>query len=111
MVPFPSDANVAVVSAYLEALSAYDPDAVPGFVSLEGYLAGRLAIAGLQSCGPEVDRDCFSDRFGSSEPIDLDGFVLRYGEEDNQGSDQVFWTMIDENGEYRPIDTWQEAVP
>ena len=111
VVPFPSDSNVPVVSSYLAALSAYDPDAVQGFVSLEGYLAGRLAIAGLQSCGREVDRDCFADRFGSAEQIDLDGFVLRYGEGDNQGSDEVFWTMIDENGEYRPIDTWQEAVP
>ena len=111
VVPFPSDADVPVVSSYLDALSAYDPDAVPGFVSLEGYLAGRLAIAGLQSCGREVDRDCFTDRFGSSELIDLDGFELRYGEDDNQGSDEVFWTMIDENGEYRPIDTGQEAVP
>lgn len=110
VVPFPSDASVPVVSSYLDALSAYDSDAAPGFVSLEGYLAGRLAIAGLDSCGIAVDRDCFSDRFASTEPIDIDGFVLRYGDEDNQGSDQVFWTMIDENGEYRPVDTRFETV-
>lgn len=111
VVPFPSDPSVPVVSSYLDALSAYHSEAVPGFVSLEGYLAGRLAIAGLQSCGRTVDRHCFSDRFGSSEPIDIDGLVLNYGEGDNQGSDQVFWTMIDENGDYRPLNIWQDVAP
>lgn len=108
VVPFPTDAEVPVVASYLDALEAYNPNGVPGFVSLEGYLAGRLAIAGLQSCGATVDRDCFSERFASSEPIDIDGFILSYGDQDNQGSDQVFWSMIDENGEYRPLDAFTE---
>ncbi|MCQ3807608.1 MAG: ABC transporter substrate-binding protein [Acidimicrobiaceae bacterium] len=109
VVPFPTDAGVAVVASYLDALAAHDPDAVAGFVSLEGYLAGRLAIAGLRSCGPTLDRGCFLERFASSEPIDVDGFMLRYGDQDNQGSDQVFWSMIDENGEYRPLDASTEV--
>ena len=111
VVPFPSAASVPVVSSYLEALSSYKSEAVPGFVSLEGYLAGRMAVAGLESCGRALDRECFSDRFASSEPIDIDGFVLNYGEGDNQGSDQVFWTMIDENGDYRPLSDWQVMAP
>ena len=108
VVPFPTAADNPAVASYLDALAAFDPDGVPGFVSLEGYLAGRLAIAGLQSCGPTVDRDCFSERFASSEPIDIDGFTLSYGDQDNQGSDQVYWSMIDEKGEYRPLDALTE---
>lgn len=110
VVPFPTDAEVPVVASYLAALEALDSEAAPGFVSLEGYLAGRLAIAGLQSCGPTVDRDCFSERFASSEPIDIDGFLLSYGDQDNQGSDQVFWSMIDESGEYRPLGALSEMA-
>ena len=52
VVPFPEDDSLAVVAAYQRALAAYAPDATPGFVSFEGYLAGRLAIAGLEQCGP-----------------------------------------------------------
>ena len=37
----------------------YDANAEPGFVSLEGYLVGRLAIAALDACGAEVTRACF----------------------------------------------------
>ena len=105
VVPFPHDGSVPIVAAYHKALGEYDPDALPGFVSLEGYLAGRLAIAGLERCGVELTRECFMAGFRSSEPFDLDGFELRYGVGDNQGSDTVFLTMIDENGEYVAIDS------
>lgn len=111
VVPFPSDADTPVVSSYLDALAAHDPQARAGFVSLEGYIAGRLAIAALKSCGHTLDRACFADRFRSPEPIDLDGFVLHYGPDDNQGSDQVFWTMIDNNGEYRTLESWEVMTP
>ena len=104
VVPFPTDDSTPVVSSYLNALSAYDRFADPGFVSFEGYLAGRLAIEGLERCGPSVDRACFLDILNSSNEIDIDGFKLRFGD-DNQGSDEVFITVIGEDGEYHPVST------
>ncbi len=105
VVPFPTDDSIPIVSAYLDALAAFEEEALPGFVSFEGYLAGRLAIAGLDRCGREVDRDCFLEELYRSEPIDLNGFELRFGDNDNQGSDTVFLTMIDDSGGYVPIET------
>ena len=35
--------------------------------------------------------------------IDLDGFRLGYGEDDNQGSDTVFLTVLGPDGAYYPI--------
>ena len=83
-----------MVGSYLRALAAYDPEAVPGFVSFEGYLAGRLAAAGVAGCGAQVTRDCFLGSLRGSDAIDIDGFELRYGDADNQGSDAVFLTRI-----------------
>lgn len=94
VVPFPRDARVAVVRRYREALRAVDRSASPGFVSLEGYLAGRLAIEGLERAGAEPTRDGFLEALASAGPIDLGGFVVQYGEGDNQGSDRVFLTEI-----------------
>ena len=108
VVPFPTDDSLDVVNAYLDGLSAYDPDAVPGFVSFEGYLAGRLAIAGLEGCGREVDRACFLDNLRRAGDIDLDGFKLRYGDGDNQGSDGVFLTVIGTDGNYLPVENLRE---
>ena len=56
VVPFPWDASVKVVADYQAAIKAADPKAEPEFVSLEGYLVGRLAIAALERAGPEPTR-------------------------------------------------------
>ena len=111
VVPFPTDDSQPIVASYMNALSVYDPEAAPGFVSLEGYLAGRLAIAGLEGCGRDVDRACFLDSLRSADVIDIDGFELRYDTQDNQGSDTVFLTTIGSDGKYRPVSTLKDVVP
>ena len=110
VVPFPDGDEPAVTLAYRRALAAHSPEAVPGFVSFEGYLAGRLAIAALERCGREVDRACVLDNLRRADAIDLGGFELRYGEDDNQGSDAVFVTVIGGDGRYHPIDTLRLAA-
>ena len=111
VVPFPANDSLPVVASYLNALSTHAPDAAPGFVSLEGYLAGRLAIEGLQRCGAELSRDCFLDSLRSAETVDIDGFVLQYGEGDSQGSDEVFMTAIGEDGAYYAVATMRTMTP
>jgi len=104
VVPLPNDTGVPVVADYRAALKAFDANAVPGFVSLEGYLAGRLAIVGLEECGADVSRDCFLDVLRNSGTIDLHGLTLQYGPGDNQGSDAVFVTVIGDDGSYHLVD-------
>ena len=109
VVPFPTDDSLPLVASYLQALAAYDSAAAPGFVSLEGYLAGRMAIAGLQRCGSDLTRSCFLDSLLRGGEIDIDGFTLSYGTNDNQGSDDVFLTVIGDDGQYRPTATMEDA--
>ena len=110
VVPFPEDASLEVVAAYHRALAAYAPEATPGFVSLEGYLAGRLAIAGLERCGPDLDRECFLAALRGSGALDIEGFALRYGADDNQGSDKVFLTVIGPGEQYHAIESLGEIA-
>ncbi len=109
VVPFPRAAEPPIVAAYAEALSVVADDQEPGFVSLEGYLAGRLAIAALDACGEALQRACFLSALAAKDSVDLDGFELRYGEGDNQGSDRVFLTVIDSAGGYRPITSLRDV--
>lgn len=104
VVPFPEDAGIPVVARYQAALSSFNPRVEPGFVSLEGYLAGRLAIYGLEACGRELMRECFIETLHNADVIDIDGFYLDYGPDDNQGSDAVFLTVIDADGKLRHVD-------
>ena len=111
VVPFPTDDSRAVTQAYLKALQAYSPGSTPGFVSFEGYLAGRLAIAGVRGCGQEVNRTCFLETLRQADVVDIDGFELRYGKDDNQGSDQVFLTRIGTDGAYHPVTSLLDVRP
>ena len=110
VVPFPEDDSLPVVHAYLDALANHDPEAEPGFVSLEGYLAGRLVIAALQECGANVDRSCLLEQLIDRGEFDIDGFRLQFGDGDNQGSDEVFLTVIGSDGEYHPVETLHETA-
>ena len=63
VVPFPWDTSLKVVADYQAAEKALDPTLSPSFVSLEGYLSGRLAAAALRTdgagpdpCGPVARR-------------------------------------------------------
>ena len=105
VVPFPSDLSVPVVASYHAALRAVAPAAVPGFVSLEGYLAGRLAAEVLRRLEPDEEptRARFLEELREAGPIDLDGFHVEYGENDNQGSDEVFLTVI-RGGRFQPVE-------
>lgn len=104
VVPFPEDSSLAVVAEYQAALGQVDSGATPSFVTLEGYLAGRLAAEGLRLAGPEPTRQGFLEALKTSGEIDLSGFRLSYGSNDNQGSDQVYLTVIDESGNFASVD-------
>ena len=111
VVPFPGDKSHPAVSAYLDALSIYDPSAPADFVSLEGYLAGRLAIEAVRNCGEQVDHDCFFTGIQESDEIDIDGFRLSFGPDDNQGSDAVFLSVIGSDGQFHSVNSLEDEVP
>ncbi len=108
VVPFPTDSTLPIVKDYLRATREFSSWHEPGFVSLEGYLAGRLAIAALERAGPQPTRAGFLDSIRNTGMIDLSGFELLFGE-DNQGSDEVFLTMIGQDGTYQSVSSLREV--
>jgi ABC-type branched-subunit amino acid transport system substrate-binding protein len=102
VVPSPWDTSLPVVASYQGALVADDANAKPGFVSLEGYLVGRLVVEALKRVDGEPTRDKLLAAIGGA-PFDLGGFVLSYGPAKNQGSDQVFFTILQADGSFKPV--------
>jgi branched-chain amino acid transport system substrate-binding protein len=103
VVPFPRDPSVGVVAKYQAALKASAPDAKPGFVSLEGYMVGRLVIAALQRIDGEPTRQALLDAVFKGGSVDLDGVKLEFGPSKNQGSDKVFLTVLQADGSFKPV--------
>lgn len=104
VVPFPWDASTRVIAEYQAAIKARDPKAEPEFVSLEGYLVGRLAIAALERAGPEPTRAGLLKAIKEGETFDIGGLQMTYGPDDNEGLDKVFMTVIQPDGSFKPVD-------
>jgi branched-chain amino acid transport system substrate-binding protein len=104
VVPFPRDTGVKLVADYHAALKAFDAKAQPGFVSLEGYMVGRLVIAALDKISAEPTRAALLDTIAKNN-FDLGGVKLAYGATDNQGMDEVFLTVIQKDGSFKAVKT------
>lgn len=103
VVPQPWDRSLPIVAAYQDAMKAMDASAEPGFVSLEGYIAGRLAIEGLTAAGTNLTRETFMTAMNGLGTVDLGGMTLSFGPGDNQGSDDVFLTRILPDGSFEAL--------
>ncbi|WP_406871203.1 ABC transporter substrate-binding protein [Thioclava sp. 'Guangxiensis'] len=103
VVPFPWDDSLPLVKQYQAALKTVAPDAAPGFVTLEGYITGRVALAALEKAGTDVTRESYLAALQDLGTLDLGGFSLTYGAGDNQGSDDVFLTEIQADGSFKPL--------
>ncbi|NDK33636.1 ABC transporter substrate-binding protein [Rhodovulum sulfidophilum] len=105
VVPFPGDTALPVVAEYQAALKEIDAGALPDFVSLEGYLAGRVALRALQKAGPFANRGRMLEALDQLGTFDLGGLNFSYGPGDNQGLDEVFLTRIGADGAFEPLPT------
>jgi ABC-type branched-subunit amino acid transport system substrate-binding protein len=99
VVPFPWDTSLKVVADYQAAIKA-----APDFVSLEGYLVGRLAIAALEKMGGEPTRDGLIKAIKDAGKFDVGGLAMTFGPTKNEGLDQVFLTVIQPDGSFKAVD-------
>lgn len=109
VVPFPWDTSIPLVKQYHQALKAHDAKAEVGFVSLEGYIVGRLAIMALEKIDGEVTRKKLLQTITSTGTFDLGGIILTFGPGDNQGMDEVFLTVIQPDGSFKAVDRLSPA--
>lgn len=109
VVPFPGDAAVGIVGSYQAALHAANPDAKPDFVSLEGYIVGRLIVAALKQVPGEITRQALLDTIAKVGTFDLGGMRLVYGPNNNRGSSDVFLTVIQSDGSVKPVERLAKA--
>jgi branched-chain amino acid transport system substrate-binding protein len=103
VVPFPWDTDVPAVAQYQAALKTVAPDANPGFVTLEGYLTGRLALAALDAAGADLTRQSYLEALGGLQTLDFGGVTMTFGPDDNQGMDSVFLTRITKDGGFEQV--------
>lgn len=103
VVPFPWDETIPLVREYQAALKAVDASAQPEFVTLEGYIVGRLTVMALEKAGKNVTRASFLNTIWNTGTFDMGGIKLTFGPGDSQGMDDVFLTEIQPDGSFAPV--------
>jgi len=104
VVPFPWDASVKVVADYQAAEKALDPKLKPDFVSLEGYLSGRLVAAVLEMAGPDPTRAEMLRLINDVGRFDISGDVMTFGPSAKDVPPKVFLTVIQPDGTFKSIE-------
>jgi branched-chain amino acid transport system substrate-binding protein len=102
VVPFPWDASLQVVADYQAAIKPAGGQ--PDFVTLEGYLAGRLAIAALDKMGADVTREGLIKAIKETGKFDIGGLPMTFSAEKNDGLDKVFLTVIQADGSFKAVE-------
>jgi len=102
VVSFPYDESIPLIREYRATLKKYLPDVEPGFVSLEGYMVGKLFVMAVKNVQGEPTRENFIQAVDATGTFDLGGVVLHFGPQDHQGMDEVFLTIV-ENGQIKPL--------
>lgn len=104
VVPFPWDATIPVVAEYQAALKKAGKADEIDFVSLEGFMAGKMFCQVLERVEGDLTRESFLDTVGRVGKFDLGGAVLGFGPKDHQGMDEIFLTVFD-GGRVVPLES------
>lgn len=110
VVPFYSDRSLPVVDSYLNALTGIDASDKAGFVSLEGYIVGRVFVDSLRMLGKNVSREAFIKTFQDSIDLDMGGLTLSYGPGDNQGMDRTYLSVLQKDGSFIYVDKLSQSI-
>ncbi|MFO0879889.1 MAG: ABC transporter substrate-binding protein [Gemmataceae bacterium] len=104
VVPHPTS-NATGVIEYRRQMTRYASAEPPGFVSLEGYLVGRILVEGLRRAGPQLTTDRLIEGLEQIRDLDLAvGTKITFGPSEHQGSHKVWGTQLDAQGHYRDLD-------
>jgi branched-chain amino acid transport system substrate-binding protein len=104
VVPFPWDISVKVVADYQAAEKALDPNMKPEFVSLEGYLSGRLVAAALEQTGPNPTRADMLRVINDVGRFDISGTIMSFGPKLQDAPSKVFLTVIQRDGTFKAVE-------
>ncbi len=103
VVPFPWDASIELVADYQAAEKLLDPNLKPDFVSLEGYLSGRLVASALEKTGPNPTRADLLRVIHEVGRFDISGTILTFGPNSYDAPSGVFLTVLRSDGTFQAI--------
>jgi len=102
VVPLPWDSSNPAVQEYQKLFRKIYPGDDFGFVSLEGFLAAKLTVKGLERAGQNPTRESFIAALETIDKNALEGLSLSLGKDHHQAMNTVYLTSYD-NAKFQEI--------
>ena len=102
--------DLPTVALYHKNLKNYFPDAVPTFVSFEGFVNAMVLVEGLKRTGRDLTREKLIDAIESIRDLDMGlgaQLKLTYGPMDHKGFDTVYYTVV-KDGQAVAFTDWED---
>lgn len=100
------NSDLPITKEYLADLKKYGNGAEPGFTSLQGYIAGKVFVLGLQNAisKNQLNREGLINAFDNMNNVDIGiGVNIHLNSTHEPGLNKV-WATILENGQFVPLD-------
>ncbi|OGB21575.1 MAG: ABC transporter permease [Burkholderiales bacterium RIFCSPLOWO2_02_FULL_57_36] len=75
--------------------------ATVSYSAMEGFIAAKVLVEGLQRAGKNLTRERFIQGLESIKSVDVGGVIISYGPTDHTGSEFVELTIIGKDGRFR----------
>jgi ABC-type branched-subunit amino acid transport system substrate-binding protein len=99
VMPSPWNDKLALIKEY-KKLYLNKPDRRQGFTSLEGFIAAKAFVEGLEGAGSNLTRAGFNKSVESMGSFDTGGFVLKFSPSNHNASSYVELTVIRNDGTF-----------
>lgn len=101
VMPFPFSTSSRIAREFLAAVSQAGGDAQANYSSIEGYIAARVMVEGLQRAGRGASREALVAALESLQRYDLGGFAVGFNARSHAGSRFVELSMLTGDGKVR----------
>ncbi|GGC68583.1 ABC transporter substrate-binding protein [Undibacterium terreum] len=99
VMPAPWDDINPIVKEY-KNLYLKTPGRVPGYVSLEGFIAAKVFVEGLKRAGGSLSRESFIKAMDGMSSYDVGGFQVKFSGSNHNASHFVDLTVIGKDGKF-----------
>ena len=101
VMPSPLSDDLPIIAAYRQAMQQQGQEQFD-YTCLEGYVTGRVLIAGLQQAEQPLDRAGLVAAMEAMTAVDLGGLSVSFSAVDHQALDQVYLTQV-RQGQATPV--------
>ncbi len=94
VVPYPWKEDDTLAQNYRKALRKLDQDEKPGFISFEGYIAGRIFAAITENINGVLTRKKFFEAIEMYKEFEIDGVVFNLADSSSDRGKTVYLTKL-----------------